>query len=78
MGVTIISAYSKFPARVRLGGCPLFRNHPPPQKKLSDTLIFIFDSSNLDISHKKRVNIWPIARTFGEVNPENGLTLGLA
>ena len=22
--------------------------------------------------------IWPIASTFGEVNPENGLTLGLA
>ena len=33
----------------------------------------------LNIIHNQAIiHNWPIARTFGEVNPENGLTLGLA
>ena len=30
------------------------------------------------VARQNSFGIWPIAKTIGEVNPENGLTLGLA
>ena len=46
--------------------------------KISRNYDLILKINKVSIYHSNVKHLWPITRTIGEVNPENGLTLGLA